>query len=220
MQEHQWSSHGFHLVCATLSIRDRDMKQADMKWSIGLQFPFEAVKSAKEYRVLEMWQSMFERSGGAKTNSYTLEFTLLIRLRLLFTSDPENIKAILTSQFADYGKGERFHDDWKTFLGDSIFTTDGKQWHDSRQLIRPMFMRERVADLDIIEEHMAKFLRLMGPGDGAMVRLDKLLSRFALDAATHFLFGISAGALDDESAEFGLAFDEVQRVQAIMTRAG
>jgi hypothetical protein len=32
---------------------------------------------------------------------------------MLTTVDPENIKAILATQFNDFGKGIEFHDSWK-----------------------------------------------------------------------------------------------------------
>jgi hypothetical protein len=53
-----------------------------------------------------------------------------------------------------------------------------------------------------------------------MVRLDKLLSRFTLDASTHFLLGRRVGSLDEEINVFGDAFDEVQRIQSVSVRAG
>lgn len=169
---------------------------------------------------VEFWTWLFDHTGAAAKGSYTVEIRMMQNVRVVLTADPENIKAILTTQFADYGKGEPFHRDWKEFLGDSIFTTDRKQWHDSRQLIRPMFVRERVGDLDLFEEHVQKLISHLGPGDGRMIRMDKLLSRFALDAATHFLFGQSTNSIDVESHEFAAAFDEVQRVQSILARAG
>lgn len=141
-------------------------------------------------------------------------------IRVTFTADPENIKAILTTQFADYGKGEQFHKEWEQFLGDGIFTTDGAQWHDARQLIRPMFVRERVGDLDLFETHVQKMISLAGPGDGRMVRIDEFLFRFTLDAATDYLLGNSVGSLDDHTSDFAAAFNEVQRVLALKTRAG
>jgi cytochrome P450 len=141
-------------------------------------------------------------------------------IRVIFTADPENIKAILTTQFADYGKGEQFHKEWEQFLGDGIFTTDGAQWHDARQLIRPMFVRERVGDLDLFETHVQKMISLAGPGDGRMVRIDEFLFRFTLDAATDYLLGNSVGSLDDHTSDFAAAFNEVQRVLALKTRAG
>lgn len=142
------------------------------------------------------------------------------RIRFICTVDPENIKAILTTQFTDYGKGERFHNEWERFLGDGIFTTDGAQWHDARQLIRPMFVRERVGDLDLFERHVQKMISLVGPGDGRMVRIDELLFRFSLDAATDYLLGNSVGSLEDHTSEFAAAFNEVQHVQSLKMRAG
>lgn len=174
----------------------------------------------KKNQALEFWTYLFEHTGGAAILSYTCELRLLSSVRVIFTADPENIKAILTTQFQDYGKTEPFHNEWKDFLGDSIFTTDGKQWSDSRNLIRPMFMRERVADLDLVEVHVQKLLKLLGPGDGRQVRLDQLFFRFSLDASTHFLYGQSVNSLDDSSSEFAVAFDEVQRVQVLEGRLG
>jgi cytochrome P450 len=170
-------------------------------------------------KALDLWQGMFESTGGAAKNSYTCELHLLASERVVFTADVENTKAILTTQFQDFGKGPQFHREWKDFLGDSIFSTDRQQWHDSRNLIRPMFQRERVADLDIVETHVRKVINLMGPGDGRMIRLDKILFRFSLDASTDFLYGRSVNSLDRES-EFATAFDEVQRVQVLEGRLG
>lgn len=53
---------------------------------------------------------------------------------------------------------------------------------------------------------------------GHTVRLDDLFYRFALDAATDFLFGTSVGSLENSQAEFADAFAEVQRVQALIAR--
>lgn len=140
--------------------------------------------------------------------------------RVIFTADPENIKALLTTQFTEYGKGEQFHKEWQAFLGDSIFTVDGAQWHDARQLIRPMFIRERVGDLDLFETHVQTLLSLVGPGDGRMVRIDELLFRFSLDAVTDYLLGASVGSLGTQASDFETAFNEVQRVQSLISRAG
>ena len=46
--------------------------------------------------------------------------------------------------------------------GYSIFTTDGESWHNSRQLIRPQFIKTRVSDLHIFEKHCHKMLNQIG----------------------------------------------------------
>lgn len=147
--------------------------------------------------------------------------------RVVFTADPENIKAILATQFGDYGKGEPFHNEWKDFLGDSIFTTDLDMWHDSRQLIRPQFIKDRVSDLGIFEEHVqilikqikTKGLKLDGT-QGKELEVSDLFFRYTLDAATHFLLGRSVNSLEIQEQEFAEAFAEAQRIQNIITRAG
>ena len=187
---------------------------------IGLEYIYYGVQGVRHDSILDLWEWMFYRSGATATGSYTAELKVLANVRVIFTADPENIKAILATQFEDYGKGPQFYLEWKEFLGDGIFNNDGRQWHESRQMIRPIFTRDRVGDLDIVETHVQKLIAYLGPGDGRAVRLDKLLSRFTLDAATHFLFGRSAGSLDEETNVFGDAFDEAQRIQGVTARAG
>lgn len=186
----------------------------------GLEMPVKACRYFLSNRAMEAWTDEYEKLGALETLNFTMELRIFTDIRCIMTADPENIKAVLTQQFTDYGKGEQFHLEWKDFLGDSIFTTDGAQWSASRALIRPMFQRERVADLDIFEAHVQELFALLGPGDGQCVDARKLFFRFALDASTHFLFGQSAGSLTNEQTEFGTAFDTVQHKQALMGRAG
>lgn len=182
-----------------------------------------------KHKNLEIWRSYFDNAGAG---NWTVE-TRVMNTRIVFTADTENIKAILATQFRDYGKGEPFHRDWSGFLGDSIFTTDLDQWHDSRQLIRPQFIKDRVSDLDIFEEHAQILLDALAcggvkgarPSDdgiacGRVVRVDDLFFRYTLDAATHFLLGRSVDSLTTPVQEFAEAFGEVQRVQNLIARAG
>ena len=128
-----------------------------------------------QHKNYEFWQYLFSMYGNP-ASLYTVEEKIATQ-RFVFTADPELIKALLTTQFADYGKGKPFHEDWKDFLGDGIFTTDGEQWHKSRQLIRPQFIRDRVSDLEIFEKHVGKLLNLMG-GRGQEIDLMSLFFRY------------------------------------------
>ena len=60
--------------------------------------------------------------------------------------------------------------DWKEFLGDSIFTTDGQQWSESRNLLRPLFVQTRVRDFEIFERYTDKLMSLI-EGKGEEVNL-------------------------------------------------
>ncbi|RPA94891.1 cytochrome P450, partial [Choiromyces venosus 120613-1] len=161
----------------------------------------------------EHWESRFKISGG-----HTVEITVVGK-RIIITDDPENMKAVLASQFHDYGKGEPFHRDWKSFLGDSIFTTDGQLWHASRQLIRPQFIKDRVSDLDTFERHVTHMLEQV-PKDGVTVNISNLFYRFTLDTATDFLLGQSVDSLGSPQVEFARAFADIQKHMSGKSRLG
>ena len=183
---------------------------------LGFDIVYRSFRHSSNDTDIDFWIWLF--SWSPNKHSKTIEADLASH-RWIFTADPENIKAILATQFQDYGKGRQLHDDWKPFLGDSIFTTDGQQWHDSRQLIRPQFVKNRVADLEIFEKHVGKLMDKMG-GRGEEVDVAALFYRFTLDSATDFLLGKSVDSLDDPQARFASAFAEVQRVQNLITRSG
>ena len=106
-------------------------------------------------------------------------------------------------------------------LAPGIFTTDGDLWHNSRTLLRPQFIKDRVSDLHTFESHVQVLLPMLaGSRNGETVRIDDLFYRFTLDAATDFLLGKSVDSLQNSQTEFADAFTEVQRVQAIIARAG
>ena len=188
------------------------------------------VYNTMKHKNLEGWRGFFARDGEG---GYTLE-TRPAGLRIILTADVENIKAILASQFSDYGKGEPFHRDWKEFLGDSIFATDGDLWHASRQLIRPQFVKDRVSDLHIFEKHVQFLMTNIANGgvkgvpgvgndnigQGRVFDISDNFFRYTLDSATEFLLGSSVGSLHVERQEFAEAFGEVQRVQNLIARAG
>lgn len=198
-------------------------RQAPTWMPFGIDFIYSGVRGTLNHKNLEVWDRWFRTPNGPV---YTCE-ARLARRRCIFTADPENIKAILATQFTDYGKGKPFHRDWSDFLGDSIFTTDLDQWHDSRHLIRPQFIKDRVSDLGIFEEHVQILIKQMQKAgktwdgkQGQSFDISDLLFRYTLDAATHFLLGSSAGSLENEQLVFAEAFAEVQRWQNIIARAG
>jgi cytochrome P450 len=166
---------------------------------------YQSVKAIRAHKYMQFWRDELFKP----LNSWTVE-ARVANQRAIFTADPENIKAILATQFADYGKGKPFHDVWKEFLGDSIFATDGQLWSNSRKLIRPHFNRDRVSDLECIEERIGTLLRAIANGgaldsenqevdvrraNGKQVEISDILYRFTLDVATQFLLGCDVQSL-------------------------
>ncbi|KAM0347371.1 hypothetical protein ACHAPU_004891 [Fusarium lateritium] len=169
---------------------------------------------------IKLWSNIFHRYGRG-TAPYTAE-VILGTDRVIFTADHENIKAILATKFSEYGKGSKFYHDWKEFLGDSIFATDGRLWQDARGLIKPLFLRQRIEDLAVFEKHTAKLTKMLQGPEGQPVDVDvkDLFFRFTLDVATDFLFGQAINSMDNPREQFAVAFAEIQRVQRLIAVAG
>ncbi|KAK5997338.1 Cytochrome P450 52A3-B [Cladobotryum mycophilum] len=140
------------------------------------------------------------------------EFSLTGAKRVLITRDPEQIKTILATKFAHFGHGHMWHDLWRPFLGDGIFATDGKMWHDSRQMIRPMFLKDRVRNIAIFDACTDKLLSKL-PSPGTTVDLKDFFYRWTLDTMTEFLLGENVNSLDSPDNEIAHAMYVAQRAQ-------
>lgn len=142
--------------------------------------------------------SFFQHDLFAKASSKSpncVEICVTGKMRYIITREPEHIKTVLTSKFSDFGKGWMFHELWSPFLGDSIFTTDGQLWQDSRGLIRPVFVREKVSDLLIFERWTQALISKL-PASGQTVHVQDLFYRMTLDISTDYLLGSSVNSLD------------------------
>jgi len=163
------------------------------------------VANSKAKKVLPAGLERFNKNG----DTYTL---VAMGRKLWFTREPENVKALLATNFKDFGIGSRFRN-LGTLLGQGIFTSDGALWEHSRALVRPSFTKTQVADLDTFETHIQHFIAKI-PRDGSTVDLQTLFFQLTLDSATEFLFGESVDVLrspaGSEAQLFGQAFDYAQ----------
>lgn len=92
---------------------------------IGYQLMTEQKTAQKEKRLLKLSQSRYA-SMGANTWSASI-----MGNNFVGTCDEENVKAILATNFKDFGLGKRI-DSFGKLLGKGIFTTDGEHWEHSR----------------------------------------------------------------------------------------
>ncbi|OLL22780.1 Cytochrome P450 52A13, partial [Neolecta irregularis DAH-3] len=158
------------------------------------------------------------RAWFTETGRHTVQLNFL-GATLIMTDEPENTKALLATQFSDYGKGWILYETLKTFLGDGIFNTDGHAWSNSRHLARSIFSKERISDLHCFESHIQKMIKHI-PADGTSCDLQNLFFRFTLDSATDFLLGESINSLDNPNVLFAKAFEHVQDVAATRANLG
>lgn len=130
---------------------------------------------------------------------------------MLFTVEAENVKTLLATKFKDYELPYRRKSSFYPLLGFGIFTNDGMDWKHSRELIRPNFARDQVADLDNFEEHLSLMIDAI-PKDGkTSIDLQELFFALTIDTATEFLFGESTNVLsktDSQKSRANLQFIE------------
>ncbi|KAJ6526144.1 cytochrome P450 [Mycena vulgaris] len=171
---------------------------------------------------------------------HTFSIRLLFRNRI-FTSEPENIKAILATSFEKFEKGAEFQKIMDPLLGTGVFAADGDMWKFHRQMTRPFFHRERISDFDLFDRHaenaIGQFKARLREGHPA--DFQDMVSRFTMDAATSFLFNhdlrslsaglpyphyvaaTSANAPAPHPADiFSAAFQEAQSVTSMRNRLG
>ncbi|CAE6496722.1 unnamed protein product [Rhizoctonia solani] len=149
----------------------------------------------------------------------------------IMTFEPENIKAILSTDFNSYEKGPVFREKMNSVLGKGVFNADGDMWKFHRGMSRPYFSRDRISHFDNFARHsdiaISKLLsRLNEPtraGLPVAVDFQDLVARFTLDSGTEFLFGRDVCSLEaplpyphekpkDESASFAVAFGRAQEL--------
>lgn len=158
----------------------------------GIPLFFKALKLKKEGRMIDYSKERFDTTGLD-----TFKFRIA-GMRLFTTRDPENIKAMLATQFNDFGLGAR-HDQLFPFLGDGIFTLDGNGWKHSRAMLRPQFAREQVAHLSSLEPHVQLLKKHIQNTKGGKFEIQELFFKLTVDSATEFLFGESVSSLADET---------------------
>lgn len=183
---------------------------------VGIKTVMGNIKAAKEHRLMAHNRARFLRNGNNTHMKFF--FTDLVQ-----TLEPENLKTIMAKDFKKWGLGNRRKDAFVPLLGHGIFTTDGVAWQNSRELLRPNFVRSQVGDLVTFEIHVDQLIKAI-PKDGSTVNLQDLFFMLTMDSATEFLFGESTNCLAPESNhennEFTEAFNRSQEAIAERFRTG
>ncbi|OJJ06777.1 hypothetical protein ASPVEDRAFT_46128 [Aspergillus versicolor CBS 583.65] len=156
----------------------------------GIRTFLDLNKAMNETRLVEYISDRYDEHG------YTFEQSVFGD-SAVSTAEPENLKALLATQFNDFCLGTRRREFYPT-LGDGIFTLDGAGWAHSRAMLKPQFQRDQVADLNLIDGHVSQMIDLI-PKDGSVFDIQDLFFLMTVDSATHFLFGESVGAMEGGS---------------------
>lgn len=89
---------------------------------LGLDFLWASYRAVEEHRALEMMKGQFDLVGWNTAQIRILTDTVVA------TIEPENLKCLLASDFRSYSLTDARKKLMRPFLGEGIFTTDGKEW--------------------------------------------------------------------------------------------
>jgi cytochrome P450 len=79
-----------------------------------------------------------------------------------------------------------------------------------------MFIKDKVRDLQIFDRWAGALISKLPPS-GQTVDISDLFYRMTLDVTTDYLLGASVNSLDNPASDFARAFNEVQRIQMMIT---
>lgn len=183
-----------------------------LPWGIdGLYRMIRAAKTGEEDIYDDIFVKRIKEIGR-----FTHSFTGIGGIQTISTCEPENIKAVLGTQFHDFEIGERRKKQFGVLLGhSSIFNSDGEVWSKARALFRPLFSRSNLNDLDETEKAVQTFLEVIPKGQSGWTEtfdISPLFYHFTMDTATAFIFGQSvdtqgsaAGIVQPDELAVGLA---------------
>ncbi|KAJ5697807.1 n-alkane-inducible cytochrome P450 [Penicillium malachiteum] len=161
-------------------------------YTFGFDNTLKYMRAYRENRSCEFAESLHQELG----NTFRLPSA---KGNGLQTCDPKNVQALLATQFHDFDLGGR-KKAYRPLLGQGIFASDGKTWEHSRALLRPNFVRNQIADIEVFEKHVLQLLRHI-PRDGSTVDLQEIFLHMTVDLATEFLFGESINTLESDTLD-------------------
>ncbi|TVY81905.1 Cytochrome P450 monooxygenase fsdH [Lachnellula suecica] len=160
-------------------------------------------QAAKDGHAMKPFMDDFERYGK------TWEEKDAYGTTIINTMDKLNIQQVLSLGHQDYSKPDRSM--FAPFFGKGIFMEEGAAWKHSRDMIKPIFSRAELSDMDAFQRHVDRFIKIV-PRDGTPVDLQPLLKKLFLDSSTEFIFGESMDSQlpgdPNNSAALLRAFDE------------
>lgn len=173
---------------------------AKLPWSLDRVYA--ALKASRDG--LDLFDDfLLPRFRQLKT--WTFEGLAIFNQPYITTAEPKNVQAAFATSFKDFATGPTRAGQFGALLGHKgLFTQDGEKWARGRKMVRPVFKRERVNNLEETGRASEILIDLLPMSeDGNWTKIVDLMPyfyRFTLDTATGFLFGKS---VESQSAAAG-----------------
>ena len=172
----------------------------------GLDAIHDAITAAKSKTSIARQIEQYRRYGRTFSSRFFMT-------PVISTVEPENVKAVLSTNFSDYGIGSRRKMAFAPLLGRSIFQVDGPQWKHSRDLLQLCLTKSQMVNLPMFDVHITKLIKAISRQDSVAVDLGIWFSRLIADVTTDCLFGETMGSIEKPSSlrtEFAQAIHNAQ----------
>ncbi|CAB9506125.1 Leukotriene-B(4) omega-hydroxylase 2 [Seminavis robusta] len=130
------------------------------------------------------------------------------------TVEAKNIQHILSGNFDNYEKSDRFHNLFRELLGNGIFGVDGATWYRHRKIASHMFstnLLREAAKVTLTNVQELSTILKDTQTTGKEVDVQDLFFRMTFDVTSVVAFGTEYGSLKNETQHaFAQAFDEMQ----------
>ena len=151
--------------------RPRKFPHRDLIW--GYDLYRERVKATQCGQLLKLYERHFKLYGKTFEERF-------FGTKIINTMEAANLQHVLTQSFKDFGRtvGSRKNVSAQ-FMGTGILSSDGALWKRSRDLIKPIFARSELSDVNSLGSHMDRFLNIF-PRDGSTIDIQPLLQKLVL----------------------------------------
>ncbi|CAA7391776.1 unnamed protein product [Spirodela intermedia] len=133
----------------------------------------------------------------------------------VYLADPRDVEYILSTNFANYGKGSYNRDNLEDLLGDGIFGVDGEKWRHQRKLASHEFSTRNLRDYssNIFKQDAVRLAKVISEAvsSNQPVDIQDLIMRSTMDSIFKVGLGMKLDTLrgrNEEEARFSKAFDD------------
>ncbi|KAK7391096.1 hypothetical protein VNO78_19452 [Psophocarpus tetragonolobus] len=141
----------------------------------------------------------------------------------VYTANPVNIEYILTTNFANYGKGWHHHSILSGFIGDGIFAVDGEMWRVQKKAASYQFSTKMLREFSssVFKSNAVQLADVVSEAaiSNNIIEMQDLFIKSTLDSVCKVILGVELDTMCGaykEGTEFSNAFDEASA--AIMFR--
>ncbi len=166
---HKWSAYTTFQKAVTQHGCQRPRKYPHLDPIWGYDLYCERAEATQRGQLMKLYMRHFHLHGKTFEERF-------FNTKIINTMEAANIQQVAALSFQDWGKSSSRNAAVSPFLGRGIFSEDGAFWKHSRNLIKPLFARSEISDVNSLGVFVDRLFELI-PRDGAMFDIQPLLHK-------------------------------------------